>query len=210
MKENRNGFIFTAVLSFVGLIVAIVTCFISCNCANWLQNLGFALFGSAFISAIICLINYLTLRRKMFDEVSKCYDNLIVAASILRYNLPLQKEKSIINYLKEIVKIDDIIHDAYWKSQNLFNISSKEKQCKDIMYELIIKFGEYQQYLNGIFNVKSVEDEIKDVQVFVKKINNNKFDKILQLIKQWDEIIYSKKLLKIKQKNRELVEKAAK
>ena len=66
MKENRVGVcscLVVAVLSFVLSIVFTV------KELSWWSNFCFAIMGSALLSFVICLINYITLRKKLVEEL---------------------------------------------------------------------------------------------------------------------------------------------
>ena len=73
MKENRIGTIICAIIAIICLALSIVFGVLHEVSGNylleWLTNLAFALLGSAGLSLVICLINYLTIRKSLVEQL---------------------------------------------------------------------------------------------------------------------------------------------
>ena len=66
MKENRVGACSCLVVAALSLGLSIV---FTIKELNWWSNFSFAIMGSALLSFVICLINYIILRKKLVEEL---------------------------------------------------------------------------------------------------------------------------------------------
>ena len=68
MKENRVGACSCLVVAVLSLGLSIV---FTVKELNWWSNFCFAIMGSALLSFVICLINYIILRKKLVEDLLK-------------------------------------------------------------------------------------------------------------------------------------------
>ena len=145
MKENRIGIISTGIISIITFFTSII---FSLFDKDWCMNFSFALMGSAILSFVICLVNYLIIRKRMIEDLvngiykynnetmAQLYtlskkieiENLSLVIGIacshlnnliyLAYNIKIGLFKS---EKKKIKIVDDIINDLEVKIQFKFN-----------------------------------------------------------------------------------------
>ena len=163
------------------LVLAIISLCFTFTCCAWLTNFAFAIFGSSVISGVISLVNYFTMRRKVFVEISEHYYTLAYTYRQVIHNVAPLK--------------------------SMFNLTKKEKEFKKLVISLSDKIVYLaDQYRYEIAGIKSDLDKGKNtddsVEAFDKKVKNP-IRNILKDIACIEEIVFSKKELKFKRGLRE-------
>lgn len=151
MKENKIGILSCGSISIVTLILSITFSLIGCN---WSMNFCFAIMGSAFLSFIICLINYMVLRKKMIEDLVN---------DIYKFNndsfaqFSYANNKSELDNLSLVVGIacshlNHLIFLAYNIKTGLFKFEKRKKEILDkiinnLEIEIQFKFNNIGQYI---------------------------------------------------------------
>ena len=135
MKENRIGTIICAIIAIICLALSIVFGVLSAELREssevsciakfeWLTNLAFALMGSAWLSFTICLINYLTIRKSLVEQLFN--DLYIFNNDISTQIYATRKEKNTENLAKIIgiasAQLVTLAYKAYSIKMGLFKI----------------------------------------------------------------------------------------
>lgn len=111
MKVNKWGI-------RISLIITILSLFGAIFLKDWWQNLSFAILGSAFLSFTICIVNFITLRKQLVDEIVidaykiNCFG--FSALFSINRNMKLEKAVQVLNV------IDDRYYSVYVKISELF------------------------------------------------------------------------------------------
>ncbi|MBR2985234.1 MAG: hypothetical protein IKC58_01360 [Clostridia bacterium] len=128
MKENRIGTIICAIIAIICLALSIVFGVLHEVSGNylleWLTNLAFALLGSAGLSLVICLINYLTIRKSLVEQL---FNDLYIFNNDINTQIcATRKEKSTENLAKIIgiasAQLVTLAYKAYSIKMGLFKI----------------------------------------------------------------------------------------
>lgn len=193
MKENKIGIISTLVIAFLSLIFTFLPYFPNIDGNFWLViwgvNFSFAIFGSALISLVVFLINYLAQRNMMISSVSKHFYKL--ASSFL---LASNKNNitEFVNLMDDFNKaITDLYNDCYdypRLANGMFRISKKEKklykQLKGLTQSIFNLIFAYRCPVNYLLentklaqffidnNVLPVKEKVKDVLDNILKIQD--------------------------------------
>lgn len=128
MKENRIGTIICAIIAIICLALSIVFGALNEVSDNylleWLTNLAFALLGSAGLSLVICLINYLTIRKSLVEQL---FNDLYIFDNDINTQIyATRKEKNTENLAKIIgiasAQLVTLAYKAYSIKMGLFKI----------------------------------------------------------------------------------------
>lgn len=128
MKENRIGTIICAIIAIICLALSIVFGALHEVSDNylleWLTNLAFALLGSAGLSLVICLINYLTIRKSLVEQL---FNDLYIFNNDINTQIyATRKEKNTENLAKIIgiasAQLVTLAYKAYSIKMGLFKI----------------------------------------------------------------------------------------
>lgn len=149
--------------------------------------------------------------RFTFDDYNKCHENIKNNSAILEYLVQIQHDINEDNKLKYYEDYKNWLESKINESQNNYNNKQKElllndKQKKDLcnnLYELI-RWLKYKHKI-GILNTtyKNMYNKFLDCWNLLKNnFNNENIEKLLGLIKQFNEKIF-KSYNKYKNKNNE-------
>lgn len=200
MKENRNGFYITGIVSIVSLGLTFIPC-------DWFRNFSFAIFGSALISSFICLINYFVMRKNMVNEVSRHLYTLANTYRLLVCNIQSQKEIVINDFCKEMDSFYNCCERSYDSSRGMFCLLKKEKVFYNTIVEISHKMADLDFcYRNCIAclnsDLKNGKNTDKSIEYFEIQVKIS-LKSILKDIAKIESAFYNNKILKHKIEIRE-------
>ena len=152
MKENRNGIIVCVTIASVSFVLSIIFSVFNCK---WFINFSFAIMGSALLSFVICLINYITLQKKLVEEL---YNGLYKFNNDTNAQLYATSNNKTAENLATVIGIAsasllDLTYYAHNIKIGLFKIEKKKiallkkiiKELEDNMQNNIYSIGQYLQ-----------------------------------------------------------------
>jgi hypothetical protein len=152
MKENRAGACSCLVVAVLSLGLSIV---FTVKELKWWSNFCFAIMGSALLSFVICLINYITLRKKLVEEL---YNGLYKFNNDTNAQLYATSNNKTAENLATVIGIAsanllDLTYYDHNIKTGLFKIENKKiallkkiiKELEDNMHNNIYSIGQYLQ-----------------------------------------------------------------
>lgn len=201
MKTNKWGIRISLIITILSLLGAIFF-------KSWWQNLSFAILGSAFLSFTICIVNFLTLRKELVDEiVIDTYKiNTFGFSALFSQNKDLSLEKAV-NVLNII---DDRYYDVYVKINKLllgiFWFDYRKKITKTIKSQIDIDLTKIYQLESFIETYPSeAKNQTKNIYNDLDKFidDNNLYLRVLKMARKFrsnvsslEEIVDKNKLKK--------------
>lgn len=152
MKENRNGIIICVAIALISFVLSIIFSMFDCT---WFINFSFAAMGSALLSFVICLINYIVLRKKLVEEL---YNGLYKFNNDTNAQLYATGKNKTAENLASVIGIAsahllDLTYYAHNIKIGLFKQEKKKiallkkiiKELEDNMHFKIYSIGQYLQ-----------------------------------------------------------------
>ena len=189
MKENKIGIILTLFVIIVTIFLTFLPQFPKVDSSlwivNWIVNFSFAIFGSALVTLIVCMINYFIVRRKTIDKLSQYYYKLPHSFRNFIEEKKL-KDDALNELVDEIHNLKDCYEECFFETRGMFGIRKKEKlieKClKKLSYELL--------RLDSVSKTES------------SSVNKRDIKKVLDCISDVEDVFYKKNDLVVKQDTR--------
>ena len=178
MKENKIGII---VCNVVGVITLILSIIFSVYELNWWSNFSFAIMGSALLSFAICLINYITIQKKLIEEL---VNGLYRFSNETNAQLYATRNNKNAENLATVIGIasshlNSLTYYAYSIKVGLFKFEKKKRALlAEIVYELESNIH-YQIYSIGQYLQFKPEDSEKNIDELYNLIDNTLKDELV-------------------------------
>lgn len=217
MKENRTGTIICIKIAILSLVLSIIFSVFGCN---WFTNFSFAIMGSASLSFVICLINYIIFRKKLIEEL---INGLYVFNNDTNAQLYLFNIKKDVGCLATAIGVASahltkLSYLAYSIKDGLFGCEKEQRRLtkeiiKKIEFETHFKLYSIGQYLQkkkeqaekeSKYIYKQIEDILKDETLYNLAYDLGK--SVKSAVKKTEEV-FNKPIEKIKDSMCILVEK---
>ena len=203
MKINKNGFYITFFISIASFCLSFIQC-------QWVSNIAFSIFGSSLISASICLINYLILRKNMIEEVSRHFYKLANTYKLLVCDIQAHREIVINDFRDEINAFMYCCEKNYDNSRGMFRICKKERLFCETIIELSAEIVDLEfRYKNCIVfllsDLKNNKNTDNSIEYFKSQVKMS-LRTILKKIIKIESAFYGKKDLEFKIERRKRFE----
>ena len=180
-------------------VVSIVTFFVLFFTRDIIYDIVLAIFGSSFVSLIICFVGYYTIRIDTLEDFYNSINKRLFYWTL--YDINDSVEKKCDYFMNYYIKDFDDIGKAYSKIYFLFDLNNKYKnRIYRKIYQPCLKFNEiiinhywhFKWYVDGTGkNYRAIKEFISEIE---KKMMNDDGSDIVSNIKAEMDIVFTKLL----------------